>query len=88
MSGEWSKAKRRAVSDTITDALKAPGQARATKRHRCEVTADRLGDDVERYGHLMSGAERDELSRVRFILQEIAEGKRDDVSDFPAGGSR
>lgn len=45
-------------------------------RHPCEVTSDRLADHLERYHEKMSGAERDEISHVRFLLEEIAEGNR------------
>ncbi len=46
------------------------------KRHPCEVTSDRLAEHLEQYIDKLSGAERDEVSRVRFLLEEIAEGNR------------
>lgn len=46
------------------------------RRHPAEVTSDRLGDHYEAYYDLMSGAELDALSRVRQVLEEIADGTR------------
>lgn len=46
------------------------------KRHPAEVTADRLAEHIDKYHDKLDGAERDEMSRVRFILYEIAEGER------------
>ena len=57
---------------------KQPGLPR---RHPLEVTSDRLFEAVNKYGVLMSGAERDELSHVRFVLEEIAEGNRGTLAD-------
>jgi hypothetical protein len=45
-------------------------------RHRCEVTADRLGDDLTRYPDAFDGAARDAVALVRHILQDIAERER------------
>ena len=49
----------------------------ARKRHPAEVTADRLGDAVTKYRHLISGAEADAFAEVIQILNEIGEGDRD-----------
>lgn len=46
------------------------------KRHPCEVTSDRLAEHLEQYFDNLSGGERDEISHVRFLLEEIAEGSR------------
>lgn len=51
------------------------------RRHPLEVTADRLGDHMEKHYDQMTGTERDEFSHVRFVLQEIAEGKRTAFGD-------
>jgi hypothetical protein len=45
-----------------------------TRRHPCEVTSDRLSDHIERYHDLLTGAERDEFSHVRHVLESIADG--------------
>lgn len=44
------------------------------RRHPCEVTADRLLEHLERYPNRFDGKTRDEISRIRFVLQCIAEG--------------
>lgn len=46
------------------------------KRHPAEVTADRLKDDVERWFDKFDGADRDDISHVIFLLEEIAAGNR------------
>jgi hypothetical protein len=46
------------------------------RSHPCEITADRLGDHMQRYHEKLDGSERDEFSRVRHILLDIAEGVR------------
>jgi len=46
------------------------------KRHPCEITADRLAKHIEDYHDKLDGAERDEFSLVKFILDEIADGDR------------
>lgn len=46
------------------------------RRHPAQVTADRLGDHYQVYCDLMTGAERDALSHVKFVLEQIADGKR------------
>jgi hypothetical protein len=48
----------------------------APRRHPAEVTADRLLGHVEQWFDKFTPAERDELSHVRFVLQQIAEGDR------------
>lgn len=46
------------------------------RRHPAEVTADRLGDDYQRYFDQFTQRERDYIGVVRHALQEIAEGER------------
>jgi len=46
------------------------------RRHPADVTADRLLEDVERWHDKFTPAERDALSLVRFVLQQIADGER------------
>ena len=46
------------------------------RRHPADVTADRMADAYERYYDKMDGRERDDLSHIIFVLQEIAEGNR------------
>jgi hypothetical protein len=53
---------------------------RGPKRHRCEVTADRLGDDLARYPDAFDGAARDAIGLIRHILQNIAERERGGAS--------
>jgi hypothetical protein len=57
----------------------APYRAHA-RRHPAEVTADRLLRHYEEYYEMMSGSERDELSHIRFVLQEIADGNRERIN--------
>lgn len=49
---------------------------RRAPRHSCEITADRLAKHIEEYHDRLDGAERDDFSRVKFILDEIADGER------------
>lgn len=49
---------------------------KAAKRHPCEVTADRLGDHLDRYPEAFDGATRDEIAHLRYVLQEIAIAER------------
>jgi len=48
---------------------------RGKRRHRCEVTADRIGDHLYDPAilDLLSGAEKDLLSDARGLLIELAE---------------
>lgn len=48
----------------------------APRRHPCEVTADRLGDHLDRYPEAFDGATRDDIGHLRHILQDIAESER------------
>ena len=48
--------------------------ARTGRRHPCEVTADRLGDHYERYYDRMTGSEREQLSQVKYTLEQLARG--------------
>lgn len=48
----------------------------SSRRHPCEVTSDRLMDHLEKYLDKFDGKERDAISSVRFMLQEIADGNR------------
>lgn len=52
--------------------------SRHHRRHPCEVTSDRLADHVEQYYDKFTGAERDALSLVRHVLEQIADDKADD----------
>lgn len=47
-----------------------------TRSHPAEVTADRLGDHVERWHEKFSPQERDDIAAIRHALFEIAEGER------------
>lgn len=49
---------------------------RRRQRHPAEITSDRLLDHYERWFDKMDGLERDCISRVRQILEEIADGTR------------
>lgn len=55
----------------ITEALR---KFDAGKRHPCEVTADRLGDHLDRYGARITPDNRDLIAQVRFLLQQLADG--------------
>ncbi|WP_188197577.1 hypothetical protein [Nonomuraea sp. SYSU D8015] len=44
------------------------------RRHPAEVTSARLLNHLERWPDAFNGADRDMVSRIRYILQEIAEG--------------
>lgn len=46
------------------------------RRHPLEVTADRLGDHIERYSDHFDGSDRDEISHVIYMLRTIAEKER------------
>lgn len=48
----------------------------SSKRAELRATADRLGDAVHQYRHLIDGAEADAFAEVIQILTEIAEGDR------------
>lgn len=72
MSGEYTPAQKRAVASAIREHLRA---APRTRRHPCEVTADRLGDHLDRFGQDLPGEDRDAIARIRFVLQEWAEGR-------------
>ena len=54
----------------------AAKKPRRYRSHPCEITADRLGAHMEKYYDKLEGDERDDFSRVRNILLDIAEGKR------------
>jgi hypothetical protein len=45
-------------------------------RHRADVTADQLADDVTKWAHLLDGAEADAAGAVIHALREIADGTR------------
>lgn len=46
------------------------------RRHPAEVTADRLREHYEQWGHKLSGSERIALENAIQVLTEIAEGER------------
>jgi hypothetical protein len=66
---DWSPERARRVNAAITESLKG---FKSGRRHRCEVTADRLGDDLMRYPDAFDGKARDAIGLIRFILQDIA----------------
>lgn len=47
-----------------------------TRRHPAELTSDRLADASERWNDKFTGEELDMIARLRFALDEIAEGAR------------
>lgn len=47
-----------------------------TRRHPAELTSDRLADASERWNDKFTGEELDMIGRLRFALDEIAEGAR------------
>ena len=51
-------------------------QRKTSRRHPCEVTADRLGDHLDKYPDDFDGATRDDVGYLRHILQSIAERER------------
>jgi hypothetical protein len=61
------------VSAIITNALR---ESKSTKRHPCEVTADRIGDHLDKYPEDFDGATRDDVGHLRHILQNIADRER------------
>lgn len=44
------------------------------RRHPAEVTADRLADAMDKWPDRFDGSMRDDISRIRTVLQDIAEG--------------
>jgi hypothetical protein len=61
------------VNAVITEALRG---FKSGPRHRCEVTADRLGEDLRKYPDAFDGQARDAIGLLRHILQEIAASER------------
>ncbi len=58
---------------------KTPATARKRKQHRTHpatVTSDRLADHLDRWYDKTDGHLRDDISRVRAWLDDIAEGLR------------
>ncbi len=51
------------------------------RRHPALVTSDRLKAHSERYYDLMDGYERDDMSAVIQVLEEIGEGERHRAED-------
>jgi hypothetical protein len=49
-----------------------------SRRHPAEVTSDRLAEAAARWGHLLTGEERDMIGWLRHVLEEIAEGRREE----------
>ena len=64
---------KRELNKVITEGLRG---FKSGPRHRCEVTADRLGDDLDRYPDAFDGEARDAIGLIRHILQDIAERER------------
>ena len=52
---------------------RSPGSPRRIRRHPAEVTADRLGDQLDRWFERSDGSTRDAIGRVRAWLDQIAE---------------
>jgi len=42
-------------------------------RHPAEVTADRLGDALDKWPDSFDGGDRDMVAQIRYILNDIAE---------------
>lgn len=66
-----SKAVRAALDKALRETRR-----KVSKRHPAEVTSDRLGDAVTRWGDKMTGQELDAIGQIRHALEEIAEGRR------------
>lgn len=68
------------MADPIAAAIKAAisdsKRSGRTRSHPAEVTADRLGDALDRWPDKFDGAERDAIASIRQALFEIAEGER------------
>lgn len=47
---------------------------RRPRRHPAEITADRLGDHLDRWYDKTDGPMRDAIARVRAWLEDIADG--------------
>lgn len=60
-----------AVRARIDAALRG---AKHPKRHPLEVTADRIADVIDRYGDRLTGAEKDDLSNARTIIEGLMDG--------------
>lgn len=60
----------RQVGDILRSAI---GGSRTTRRHPAEVTSDRLGDAVTRWGSRFTAEELDMIGQIRARLEEIAE---------------
>ncbi len=70
MSKQYSDETAARVRAVIRTALRdAPTKGR---RHPAEVTADRLGDHLIRYGDDLDGATRDAFALVRHVLNAWA----------------
>lgn len=64
----------KAVGDAIGAAIDSMKQSGTPRRHPLEVTSDRIGDAIYRYGDRLDGSERDALSEARTILESLVEG--------------
>lgn len=70
-------AARKYPADAVRAAFaSARRDTRRPPRHPAEVTSDRLGDAVTRWGDLLDGKELDAVALVRQALEEIADGTR------------
>jgi hypothetical protein len=67
----------RNVRRILDDALATHRRTHPHRRHAAEVTSDRLGDAVTKWGDRFSGEELDMVARIRQRLEEIAEGETD-----------
>jgi hypothetical protein len=75
LAGGLAKRERAAITEALIDARRA---GKIPRRHPAEVTSDRLGAAVSRWGHQFTPEERDMVGVIRHRLEQIAE----------AGGSR
>ena len=63
----------KAVGKAIAKAIRESGPW--PRRHSAEVTSDRLGDAVTKWGGEFTGAELDMVAHIRHRLEQIAEGE-------------
>lgn len=61
-----------AAGRIISDAI---ARHKTGRRHRAEVTSDRLGDDVTKWHDQFTPAELDMVGVIRHRLEQIAEGE-------------
>lgn len=59
--------------DILREALAASRRGTPSRRHPAQVTSDRLGDAVDRWGDAFDPAELDMVGVIRHRLEQIAE---------------